>query len=40
MTRFTFTLTGLPVGPYTLETTLRDAISSKSGSFTLPFVIK
>jgi hypothetical protein len=40
MTRFTFTLTGLPSGEYTLETTLRDAISSKSGSFTLPFVIK
>lgn len=40
MTRFTFTLTGLPAGDYTLETTLRDAVSSKSGSFTLPFVIK
>jgi hypothetical protein len=40
MGRFTFTLTGLPAGDYTLETTLRDAISSKSGSFTLAFVIK
>jgi hypothetical protein len=40
MTRFTFTLTGLPAGNYTLETTLRDGVSSKSGSFTLPFVIK
>jgi len=40
MTRFTFTLTGLPAGTYTLETTLRDAISSKSGSFALPFAIK
>jgi hypothetical protein len=40
MTRFTFTLTGLPAGNYTLATTLRDAISSKSGSFELPFVIK
>ncbi len=40
MTRFTFTLTGLPAGNYTLATTLRDAISSKSSSFELPFVIK
>jgi hypothetical protein len=40
MTRFTFQLTGLAVGNYTLETTLRDAVSSKSGTFSLPFVIK
>ena len=40
MTRFTFTLTGLPAGEYMLETTLRDAVTSKSGSFSLSFVIK
>ena len=40
MTRFTFQLTGLPAGDYTLETTLRDAVSSKSGTFSLTFVIK
>jgi hypothetical protein len=40
MTRFTFQLTGLPAGDYILETTLRDAVSSKSGTFSLPFVIK
>lgn len=40
MTRFTFTLSGLPAGEYLLETTLRDAVSSKSGSFSLPFTIK
>jgi hypothetical protein len=40
MTRFTFQLTGLPAGNYTLETTLRDAVSSKSGTFSLTFVIR
>ena len=40
MTRFTFLFTGLPAGDYVLETTLRDAVSSKSGTFSLPFVIK
>ena len=39
MTRFTVTVTGVPAGNYTVEITLRDAISGKSGSFSLPFVI-
>ena len=40
MNRLTFILTGLAPGDYVLETTLRDAVSSKEGSFSLPFVIK
>jgi len=40
MTRFVFTLNGIPSGQYIIETTLRDAITGKSGSFSLPFVIK
>ena len=40
MTRFTFLFTGLPAGDDVLETTLRDAVSSKSGTFSLPFKIK
>jgi hypothetical protein len=40
MCNFTYTLTGLPAGEYTVETTLRDRVSGKKGSFTLPFTIK
>jgi len=40
MAHLTFTLTGLPAGEYTIATTFNDAVSSKSGSFSLPFVIK
>ena len=40
MARFTYTLTGIPPGEYIIETTLRDTVSGKSGSFTLPFVIR
>ena len=39
MTRFTYTLTGIPPGEYVCETTLRDAVTGKSGTFALPFVI-
>ena len=40
MVHLTYTLTGLPAGEYTVATTLNDAVSSKSGSFSLPFVIE
>lgn len=39
MTRFTYTLTGIPPGEYIAETTLRDLVTGKSGTFALPFVI-
>ncbi len=39
MARFTYTLTGIPAGEYICETTLRDAVTGKSGTFALPFVI-
>lgn len=40
MCNFTYTLTGMPAGDYTVETTLRDRITGKKGSFTLPFTVK
>jgi hypothetical protein len=40
MVHLTYTLTGLAAGKYTIETTFNDAASSKSGSFSLPFVIQ
>ena len=40
MARFTYTLTGIAKGEYSAETTLRDTVSGKTGSFELPFVIK
>ena len=40
LVHLTYTLTGLPAGQYTIATTLNDEVSSKSGSFSLPFVIR
>ncbi len=40
MSDFTYTLRGLPAGNYQLETRMRDQVSSKTGSFTLPFTVK
>jgi hypothetical protein len=40
MCNFTYTLTGIPAGEYTVETTLRDRVLGKKGSFTLPFTVK
>ena len=40
MATFTYTLTGIPKGEYVLETTLRDAVTGKSGTLALPFVIR
>jgi hypothetical protein len=40
MAHFTYTFTGIPAGEYVVETTLRDAVSGKSGTFSLPFVIR
>jgi hypothetical protein len=40
MARLSFTFAGLPQGTYALETTMRDTVSSKSGTFSLPFAVK
>jgi hypothetical protein len=40
MVNFTYTLSGIPAGEYVLETTLRDQVSGKKGSFALPFTIR
>jgi hypothetical protein len=40
MLNFTYTLTGIGKGDYLLETTLRDQVSGKKGSFALPFTIR
>ena len=40
MTTLTLTLTGIPPGEYIADTTLRDQVSGKKGTMTLPFVIK
>jgi hypothetical protein len=40
MAHVTYTLDGLPPGKYLIDTTLRDAVSGKSGVFSLPFVIQ
>ena len=40
MTTLTLTLTGIPPGEYIADTTLRDQVSGKTGTMSLPFVIK
>lgn len=40
MVNFTYTLSGITPGDYLLETTLRDQVSRKKGSFTLPFSVR
>jgi hypothetical protein len=40
MTRLTYTFTGIPNGDYILDTTLRDNVSSKRGTFSLPFTVR
>ncbi len=40
MTTLTLTLTGIPAGEYIADTTLRDQVSGKQGTMSLPFVIK
>ncbi len=37
---FTYTLSGVPPGEYVVDTILRDKVSGKTGSFSLPFVIR
>jgi hypothetical protein len=39
-TSFTFTFSGIPQGEYVVETILRDTLTGKSGSFSLPFVVR
>jgi hypothetical protein len=40
MTYFTFTLTGMSAGEYLVDITMRDLVTGKNGSVSLPFVIK
>lgn len=40
MARFTYTFTGIAAGEYLAQTTLRDAVTGKKGTFTLPFVVQ
>jgi len=40
MARFTYTFTGIPAGEYAVETVLRDKVSGKSGTFTLPITVR
>lgn len=40
MVNFTYNLTGLPKGDYQVETTLRDQVTGKKGSITLPATIQ
>mgnify|MGYP001810044624 CR=1 FL=1 len=40
MTRFTYRLGGFPPGEYVLDTIMRDKVSEKTGTFSLPFVVR
>jgi hypothetical protein len=40
MAHFTYTFTGIPKGEYIAETIVRDAVTGKSGTFALPFVVR
>lgn len=40
MTTFSYTFTGIPRGEYVLETLVRDVVTGKTGTFTLPFVVR
>ena len=39
MVFFTYTFSGIPAGEYVVDTTLRDQVSGKSGTFSLPFTV-
>jgi hypothetical protein len=40
MATFTYTFSGIPAGEYVLDTIVRDKVSGKSGTFSLPFVVR
>jgi hypothetical protein len=40
MTNFTYRFTDIPNGEYVADTTIRDRVSGKSATFSLPFVIR
>jgi hypothetical protein len=40
MLNFTYRVSGIPKGEYLLETTVRDQVTGKKGSFVLPFTIR
>lgn len=40
MTRISYTFSGIPVGEYVIDTIMRDNVSGKTGTFSLPFTIR
>jgi Putative bacterial sensory transduction regulator len=40
MAHIGYTFTGIPVGEYVVETTMRDKVSGKTGAFALPFTVR
>ncbi len=40
MAHLTYTFSGIPAGEYVAETTLRDRVTGKSGTFALPFTVR
>lgn len=40
MVHFTYTLSSIPKGEYVIDTTLRDEVGRKEGTFSLPFVVQ
>jgi hypothetical protein len=37
---FTYTFNGIPKGEYAVDTKLRDAVTGKAVTFSLPFVVR
>jgi hypothetical protein len=40
MTNFTYTFNDIPKGEYLVDTKLRDAVTGKAVTFSLPFVVR
>ena len=40
MAQLTYSFTGIPVGEYVIESIMRDKVSGKTGSFSLPLVVR
>lgn len=40
MAHLTYTFSGIPAGEYIAETTMRDKVTGKSGTFALPFIVR
>jgi hypothetical protein len=40
MSQLTYSFTGIPAGEYVIESIMRDKVSGKTGSFSLPLVVR